>query len=382
MVLPTKKIENASHITQNELERVIEFFDLKNKILLSFSGGKGTFDSSFVINYCRRHNLFGFEGLHFENIKSLFPEAGFGLEGQMSKDNLCRILKIDGVESIHSGMNDCVLEWKLFEKMKTEPIFFMDRQHIFKYNKEYIIPVTYLNKCPELAAFAKISIPNIIGKATTLFEYSFPWKALRFVKKYPSNISGVALENGINAAMKAEKQDNVAFLTKNKSYLEYIGSLDSRITKIPVEIQLDGTMKSLDSQYDEYIDEINHVTEIMTDYLSPVLEYIKQQIFTSGTIMSQELSLSADGKVLALCDLSDGENILEIKTFKAVKDDGSISDDLARQLFYESRGRKTYVLSIDIERHINSRGHEIIDGVNVKIHQISLEESENKLTEA
>lgn len=376
-----KELETATHITQAELDKLIEYFDLKNKTLLSFSGGQGTFDSTFIINYCKRHNLVGFEKLKYENIKSMFPDAGFGFEGQMSKDNLCRLLKINGVQEVHSSMNDCILEWKLFERIKTEQLFFIN-QHMFKYHEGYVVPVSYLNSHPELISYANIKVPYIIGKAKCLYEFALPKKVLREVKKFPTNITGISLENGINSVLNAEEQDNFEFLAKNKSYLEYVGSLDSRMTEIPVEAQKDGTMKSLDHQYDEYVKEVNEVTKLVTDCLNPVVDFIKKEIFTTGKIMSQELSVSNDGKVLALCDLSNEDNVLEIKTFSVSQEDGLISNNLARQLYYESRGRKTFALSIDIDRHQNSRGDFITDAVNVRIYQITLEESEPKPIES
>lgn len=111
-------IEGLQHITQEEINELIDFFDLNNKILLSYSGGKGTFDSSVIINYCKRHNLVGFENLHYENIKSRLPHIGYGFEGLMSKDNICKLFKIDGIKKKHSGINDCILEWRLFEKIE------------------------------------------------------------------------------------------------------------------------------------------------------------------------------------------------------------------------------------------------------------------------
>lgn len=59
-------LENASHLTQDEVNKLIEYFDLKNRTLLSFSGWKGTFDFSFIINYCKRHSLVGFENLKYD----------------------------------------------------------------------------------------------------------------------------------------------------------------------------------------------------------------------------------------------------------------------------------------------------------------------------
>ena len=38
-------------------------------------------------------------------------------------------------------------------------------------------------------------------------------------------------------------------------------------------------------------------------------------------IMTQELSITDDRKVLALCDLSDSKNVVEIKTYDVLDDD-------------------------------------------------------------
>ena len=368
-----RDLEKHKHITQTELDKVIEYFDLKNKTLLSFSGGQGTFDSSFIINYCKRHNLVGFENLKYENIKSLFPRGSFGTEGQVTKDNLCKLLKIDGAKEIHSSINDCVLEWKLFEKIKDEPLFFI-KKDMFKYHNGYIVPVSYLNNNPELATVAKITIPPIIGKATMLFEYSLPKNILRKVKKFPTNITGIALENGINSVLNVEKQDNSQFLAKNRGYLEYIGSLECRLNEIPIALQEDGTICSLDDEYDDYIEEVNKVTKIIIKSLTPVYDFIKTKIFTTDKILSQELSISRDGKVLALCDLSNDENVLEIKTFKVTKEDGEINNSLAKQLYYESKGRKTFVLSIDFDQCITEDRAYVTNAVNIRIYHIVLEE--------
>lgn len=370
-------LEGLRHITQEEIDKIIDYFDLNNKILLSYSGGKGTFDSSFIINYCKRHNLTGFENLHYENIKQKLPNAGYGFEGLMTKDNICKLLKIDGIKKKHSGLNDCILEWKLFEKIENQPLFFIDR-YLFKYHKGYIVPVSYLNKHPELIKYADITIPYIEGKPTVIFEYTLLPEVLKQVKKFPTNITGIALENAISAALKAEKQDNIPFLTKNKNYLEYIGSLDSRIKQIHIEIQKDGTLKSLDSECEGYIKEVNKVSKIITDSLTPVYDFIKRNIFKSGKILSQELAISRDGKVLALCDLSNEECVLEIKTFEISSDNGQIRPSLARQLYYESKGRRTYVLSIDFEQFIKDDLEKVINAINIRIYNIELNETEPK----
>ena len=375
-----EQLEGLRHITQEEINKVIDFFDLNNKILLSYSGGHGTFDSAFIINYCKRHNLVGFENLRYENIKSKVPEAGYGFEGLMTKDNICKLFKIDGIKKEHSGLNDCVLEWKLFEKIKDQPLFFIN-QNLFKYHEGYIVPVSYLNKHPELVKYADIHIPNIEGSPAVIFEYTLPPKVLKQVKKFPTNITGIALENAISTQLMAEKQDNISFLIANKNFLQYIGSLDRRTKQIPIEVQKDGTLESLDSEYDDYIEEVNKVSKIITDSLFPVFDFIKHEIFKSGKILNQELIISRDGKVLALCDLSDEDSVLEIKTYAVTPDNEQIDRSLARQLYYESKDRKTFVLSIDFKKHINDDWQTIIDAVNIRIYYVKLEETEPKPVE-
>ena len=365
-----KQLSSVPHMTQSEVDTIIDFFHLKDRILLSFSGGKGTFDSTFLTNYCKRHNLYGFENLQYENIKSFLPSAGYGYEGQMTKDNLCLLFGIDGVQETHSSQNDCILEWKLFEKVKDGKLFFRNN-HLYRYNEKYIIPVSYLNSNPELETIAKINAPPI-AHCSEVYKYFFPKSILGLIKKFPTNITGVALETGINAELNVTKQDNSLFLSQNNQQLEYIWSLKSPFHEMPVVAQTDGTIKSLDSKNDEYIAEVNRVTKLIMENLKSVFEYIKNEIFKDEEIMSQELCISDDKKVLELCDLSSSTKVLEIKTHPIRLDDNNnVRVPLARQLFYESKGRDVFLLSIDIKDHINKKGDIITDSVGVVIYGVS-----------
>lgn len=364
-------LASETHMTQDELDWLLEYFDLKNKTLLSFSGGQGTFDFTFVQNYCKRHNIVGFEDLKIENIKNRIPKAPFGCEGQLTKDNLCRIFGISGVSEIHSSYNDCILEWKLFEKLESECVFFIDK-HLFKYTPDYIIPYTYLFKHKELVKYAGIKIPAIQGKATEIFKLTFAKKIIKEIKKFPTNITGITIEHGINAYLKAEKQDNFKFLSENKSHLVYIGSLDSNIKEIPIIEENDGSISAINDEDKGFIDEVNIVTKKIIDCIKPLADYLKKNIFADGKIMTQELSISEDGKVLALCDLSDSKNVLEIKTFNVIKDN-YLDSNIARQLYFQSKGRKTYVLSINFDTHFNEKTYkQIIDDLNIYLYKVEL----------
>lgn len=367
---------NASHMTQQELDWLNDYFHLKDRILLSYSGGKGTFDSSFVKNYCKRHGIFGFDNLNFENIKSKIPPAPYGTGGQLTKDNLCTMFGIEGVNKIHSSYNDCILEWKLFEKLETECFFFIDKD-LFKYNPKYIIPYSYLFSNPNLVKHANVKVPNVQGKATELFKFKFPKNILKEIKKFETNITGTTIEHGINSYLRAEKQDNFLFLLQNKSHLQYIGSLESSIKEIPIIKEDDGTVKAVKEEDEQYIKEVNDVTKKIIEQIKPVADYLKENIFKENKIMTQELSISDDGKVLALCDLSDSKNVVEIKTKTILEEDkngyGLIKNDLAKQLYFQSKGRKTYVLSIRFEFHFNERSEKFIfDGLNVYLYKVDL----------
>ncbi|MBD5131095.1 MAG: hypothetical protein HDT28_00640 [Clostridiales bacterium] len=365
-----KQLSSVSHMTQSEVDNIIDFFHLKDRILLSFSGGKGTFDFTFLTNYCKRHNLNGFEDLQYENIKSFLPRAGYGYEGQMTKDNLCMLFGIDGVQETHSSQNDCILEWKLFEKVKDGRLFFRNN-HLYRWNEKYIIPVSYLNSNPELETIAKINAPPT-ALCSEIYKYSFPKSILGLIKKFPTNITGIALENGINAELNVNKQDNSLFLSQNNQQLEYVWSLKSPFREMPVVAQADGTIKSLDRENDEYIAEVNRVTKLVMENLKGVFEYIKNEIFKDEAIMSQELCISDDRKVLALCDLSSPTKVLEIKTKPIwLNDNNNVRTPLARQLFYESKGRDVYLLSVDIKEHINKKGDYVTDSVGVVIYGVS-----------
>lgn len=96
--------------------------------------------------------------------------------------------------------------------------------------------------------------------------------------------------------------------------------------------------------------------------------------------MSQELSISDGGKILKLCDLSDKDNVLWIKTYSVSEKDESKENSLARQLHYESNWRNIFAFFVDVDRHINNKGEFVTDVV--KGYNINLEEYEPKPIES
>ena len=366
-------VEDAVHMDQKEMNWLIKYFHLKEKVLLSYSGGAGTFDMKVVSNYCKRHNIVGFDDLKFENIKSRLPSVPLGCEGQLSKDNLCKIFKIKGIKNIHSGMNDCILEWKLFEKIYSENFFFIN-ENLFQLTPQYIIPVSYLCKYPEISKYANIVEPKLESNMEEIYQFKFPKKILKDLKKYPTNITGISIEHGINKLLKVDEQDNYEFLCKNKTNLKYVGSLLSDIHEISIEKIDDGTIKAINFEDASYIDDVNNSTKIILNQIKPLIDFIKTNIFV-GRIMSQELVISKDKKVLALCDLSDNNSILEIKTFDVKTYEGKLNEKVAKQIYYEANGRKKYILSINFITHFSSNCKTLLKDLILQLYKVNLKET-------
>lgn len=348
--IDSEDLENYGHIDQEEMNELISHFRLKERTILTYSGGKGTFDMKFVCNYCSRHAIKGFDQLAYDNIKNYLPKIPQMCSGNATKDNLCSLFKIDGVNNKHSSSNDCILEWNLFEKIYHRKLFFI-RNRLYEFNPNYIIPVSILYRVPELREYAELQLDSTVGRPTLIFEDSWEDELSEAIHKFPSNISGVALEHVINSALNANNQDNIAFLKQNKKQLKFIGSLIDNQELILVQKNADGTLRALDDEHEDYIEEVNQSSKLALKVLTPLINYLKENVFQGKDINSQELCFSTDRKLLALCDLSSENSIVEIKTCKEVflVDEHSrlrTTLGFGKQLYICSKGRETYLLHL------------------------------------
>ena len=98
--------------------------------------------------------------------------------------------------------------------------------------------------------------------------------------------------------------------------------MDSKIKEIPIITENDGTVKAIKEEDKEYINQVNSVTKMIIEHIKPVADYLRENIFKEDKIMTQELSITDDKKVLALCDLSDSKNVVEIKTYDVLDENG------------------------------------------------------------
>lgn len=146
-----KDLANATALTQAEFDCIMQDFELEKRTILIYAGKN--FDASFLSEYLKRHHIFGFDKLNFYNFKRNIISSRYS-QGNITKDNLCALFKIDGVEAVHSGSNDCKLEWELFKKM--DGYFYLvteggSEDNVFRLNADYIVPASLLSSHPNLS---------------------------------------------------------------------------------------------------------------------------------------------------------------------------------------------------------------------------------------
>ena len=139
-----KDLDGATPLTQRDVYDLIQKFELDKRIILTY----GEFDKRMLKHYFIRKGLYGFERLNFYNFKRDVISSRYS-EGNVTKDNLCAIYGIGNVQKIHSSLNDCILEWQLFEKMDGKKLF-ITNNNVFEMNNDYIIPISFFSSHPNL----------------------------------------------------------------------------------------------------------------------------------------------------------------------------------------------------------------------------------------
>ena len=147
----------------------------------------------------------------------------------LSKDNLCKAFRIRGVKKVHSGINDCILEWKLFCKINNRKIF-INGNVLYWYTNEYITPVSYLTNYNNFKYHISLPKLELSWKKIKTFELSK-------IPRYPNNISGEVIEKIIYDALGVDnkiKKEDLQFLIKNKLKLTKIFEMESEFYEIPI----------------------------------------------------------------------------------------------------------------------------------------------------
>lgn len=326
-----KMLRKATPLCQDEVNALIKEYELDKRTILTY----GNLDEKFIRNYFKRKGLVGYSLMRFHNFKRDIISSSFS-SGNITKDNLCNIFNIDGVSLVHSGENDCLLEWKLFCKMEGKKFFVRDNQ-LYELTPDYIVPTSYLSYYPNFK-FVIDMLPKIKVHSSVIYELSLVGP----IEKNPSNITGISVEHLIYSMVHPIKIDSSIYLAENSKNLKYIGEFPSYDFTISVVCNKDGTLSAVEEEDREYIEKINNTTRQLKSQLSPLIHYIKYNIFQGKKIYSQELVVNSDSNCLSLCDLSNKFSVVEIKTTSNLN-----LNSFKYQLYYQSLGRDCYVLQIN-----------------------------------
>ena len=329
-----RQLRGKKPLTQKEVDWLFDEFDLANRTVLHY----GELDNRFIREYFKRNKLVGYERMRFFNFKKLICSTGFS-DGSLTKDNLCIAFGIEGVQKVHSGLNDCKLEWRLFEAIGGR--YVLAKMQSFNWTFEvlspdYIVPVSYLASYKNLSQIYER--PYIHADRNVLYRLRVP---TGIVHRFESNFSGVTIERLIDVMIGVEKQDNREFLRNNAAKNERIGRVRHNTHPVFFEQKLDGTVRALRNEDESLEKDINEAILELKRKLIPLVEYIKKDVFDGERVMAQELVVNEEMGVMALCDLSSEEAVLEIKT--AAWD----AKKYAEQLYYEANGRRPYILTVD-----------------------------------
>ncbi len=350
-----KTLRGKEPLSQDEVDNLFEEFDLANRTILHY----GALDERFVRRYFERNNLSGFDRMNFYNFKKLICSSKFS-DGSITKDNLCGMFGIEGVTQVHSGLNDCILEWKLFEAIGGRHLLVTRsglKNLVFALNEDYIVPVSYLSTYPNLSKL--LDRPFIACESEVIARLPIGPDG---IKKFPTNITGMTIEHLLNTMVGASKADGLERLVENKQKLDLLGEIDPYADIVPMSFNQDGTVTATRKEDKQLEREINVVNERLRTRLSPFVRYVlRGEILGDGAVTSQELVVRDDLGILALCDLSTADAVLEIKGY------GAKPEDVAEQLYYEANGRRAHLLAINWE--FDERGE--LKGVELVVYRVN-----------
>lgn len=362
-----KSLCGLTALTQDEVDSLIEEFKLDKRIILHY----GDIDRKFLKNYFSRHKLNGFERMHFFNFKKLICSHRFP-KATISKDNLCRAFNIEGVTETHSGINDCMLEWKLFKKLNGLPVLAKNgylQVELYHFSPEYLIPASYFQNYPNLVN--NLHLPNIECETKEVFSFCITNSEIQYI---PKVLNGIIVESLINNKVNVICKNNKEFNLNNSRKLQHIGCiLNERLETIKKPITFDfnedKTILIREKKYKEIEEIINASIKNISSKLTPITDYIKTNIFKNSKVYSQEQVINNDYGVIASCDLSNSDCILEIKCFNI-----NVSS-YKYQLFFEANGRKVFLLSVT---PIYNKNTEYSQYINFSIYEISFITKEAK----
>lgn len=128
-----KELLKATSLTQEEVNYIIEKFNLKNKTIVIWSGSN-FFDRVFLEIYFLRHGLIGMEDFTFFNARAFAKEKAPKLTSY-AKDYIALMYGISTINA-HSALEDCIIEKKILDRLFNNPEFLLQNKENFNRVKE------------------------------------------------------------------------------------------------------------------------------------------------------------------------------------------------------------------------------------------------------
>lgn len=341
-------LKGKTHITQDEFDLIAKEYELFDREILHF----GKIDKGFIKNYMNAHNIKGYSKLNFHDIKHHFITNSFS-NGEYSKDNLCIGLGIEGVKAVHSGINDCILEWKLFEKIDGD--FALCRRlgnykiGIYKLSKDYYIPASSVRYYPNLKY--AVSLPAVKATYEEVFRLDLSKKCKNEASDYFYQPAGYASEKIIWKALNARDVKDDTFARTNFAKMTKLGEFSvAPENVIEVTTNEDGTLTAVRDEDKAFVEAMNKQMVAIKKEIPPLIEFIKHNIFRDKEILTQEVIVNDDLKAFGYCDFSNEQASLEMKFGDQFYDEWSdeINEIKLSQHKYQylitSNGRESYVL--------------------------------------
>lgn len=218
---------SKTHISQNEWDKIKEFFNLDKKTILVYSEKIiNLFDKEDMFSYLKRHNINRYENLKFENIYNKIASPNFINGFLISKDNICDLIGIKGVKSKHSCKNDCLLEWQLFSRIYKNGILVDKDGKIFLLSKDCLVSATYADDYKILLNLLDIIVPEIKVSSKIDFWHTIKLKTPLSLNPNFFSICGRICEELIyNKLQVKESAQSKIFLIQNKAKLKYLGRI-------------------------------------------------------------------------------------------------------------------------------------------------------------
>lgn len=314
------KLKGATHMTEEDVEMLINDFEIDKRTLLHY----GTLDAPFVKQYMKEHNLPKRSVLKFYNFKKQIissPFANREIDGGISKDNLCNMYGISGVLETHDCQNDCILQWQLFEKMYGKTLLITKKEvYNVPNNSNYLVPSSFLDYS-RIQNILKNPLPNITTEPDLITSLRL-YNCLPSIREeFGLAAVGMMVEHQINCLLNAKKYDNIQLFLENKKNLIYEGTLQGiDDNSLPTTFNQDGSLTiqkndkitmETQNKLQKILDkELNKLRQKLSEHFIP---FLKETIFHNQHVYSQEVVINKEDRIMSQCDLSSEDIICEIK---------------------------------------------------------------------